>query len=148
MLEDILFYVGSALFLIILMVLVILDIRKIIKTRKKVEQKQQPENLSDSEVKIENNVRYTTQKELTNKDGEVNITFNNNDVILSINRTYIVGSKNKVAPGKYTMLSVNQEKSSFGLKVNGISATYSHGCDMVFAEGDIICPTTQNIILR
>ena len=155
MIEQILFYIGAGLFIILLIALIVLNICKARnkhlqnkKIKQEEKQQQQHEKALSTEVKIKNDVRYTEGDAIKKENGEINITYNKQDIILNLNKTYIVGSKNKILPGKYTLLSVAQDKSTFSLRVNGISSTFSHGCDMVFNNGDVVCPTSQNIILR
>ncbi len=146
--EEVLFYVGAGLFLVGLIVLIVLNIRKaVVKNKKETEQQLQEKTFS-TQVEVKNEVRYTEGNAVETKSGEVNVSYNQSDLILTINKTYIVGKKNKIMPGKYTLLSVNDSVTNFSVRINGIVSTFSHGCNMVFADGDIVCPTSQNIILR
>lgn len=153
--EKYLFW-GGAIVLLFIAIWVIYQIIKSwvakLKERQAVK-KQQKEILMEeksfsTDVKIKHDVRYTEGDAISTKDGSVNVTYQQKDIILHLNKTYIVGSKNKILPGKYTLLSVNDGVQTFGMRVNGIVSSFSHGCNMVFTEGDIVCPTSQNIILR
>ena len=146
--EEILFYIAAVIFLIILVTLVVFNIVKAVKKHKAKKQIALEEKSFSTEVKVKNDVRYTEGNSVETKEGDVNVSYQQKDLVLNINKTYIVGKKNKIMPGKYTLLSVNDGVTSFSMRVNGIVSTFSHGCNMVFAEGDIVCPTSQNIILR
>ena len=146
--EEILFYIGAGVFIVLLITLIVLNIIKAVKNNKKNKKAELKENSFSTEVEIKNDVRYTQGDAVETKEGEINVSLQQEDLIITINKTYIVGKKNKIIPGKYTLLSVNDSVTNFSIKINGIVSTFSHGCNMVFAEGDIVCPTSQNVILR
>ena len=146
--EEILFYIGAVIFIIILIALIVLNIIKAVKKHKAKKEIEITEKSFSTEVKVKDEVRYTEGNSVETKQGDVNVSYQQKDLVLSLNKTYIVGKKNKIMPGKYTLLSVNDSVTTFTIRVNGIVSTFSHGCNMVFAEGDIVCPTSQNVILR
>ena len=103
-------------------------------------------NLKTGGIKIKNGVRYTTD-EMINKDSETNITYNEKDIVLEINKEYIVGDK-KMLPGTYYVLATNETYDKFNLRISGFVREYKHGEKIVLKNGDTITAVSHNVILR
>ena len=98
-------------------------------------------------VKIKKGVRYTTD-ERVEKDNEANITYNQKDFILEINKEYVVGETKKLLPGTYTVLASNEENTKFNLRIGGVVREYTHGQKIVLSKGETITAVSHNVILR
>ena len=99
-------------------------------------------------VKIEDGIRYTTDRAETTADGEVAITHLKGDVILRRGRTYTVRKDGYIIPGKYTVLSHNENAETFNLRIGGIVREYKHASDIVLADGEKICAVSHAVVLR
>lgn len=97
-------------------------------------------------IKIKNGVRYTTD-EMIEKDNEANITYNKKDIVLEVNKDYVVGGK-KFMPGTYTVLATNETNTKFNLRIAGTVREYKHGEKIVLSEGDTITAVSHIVILR
>ena len=97
-------------------------------------------------VKIRKGVRYTTD-ERVEKNNEANITYNQKDIILEINKDYVVGEK-KMLPGTYTVLASNEGNTKFNLRIGGTVREYKHGQKIVLSKGDTITAVSHTVILR
>lgn len=98
-------------------------------------------------VKIKKGVRYTTD-ERVEKDNEANITYNQKDFILEINKEYVVGETKKLLPGTYTVLASNEENTKFNLRIGGVVREYKHGQKIVLSKGETITAVSHIVILR
>lgn len=98
-------------------------------------------------VKIKKGVRYTTD-ERVEKDNEANITYNQKDFILEINKEYVVGETKKLLPGTYTVLASNEENTKFNLRIGGVVREYTHGQKIVLSKGETITAVSHIVILR
>ncbi len=98
-------------------------------------------------VKIKKGVRYTTD-ERVEKDNEANITYNQKDFILEINKDYVVGETKKLLPGTYTVLASNEENTKFNLRIGGVVREYTHGQKIVLSKGETITAVSHIVILR
>ena len=97
-------------------------------------------------VKIRKGVRYTTD-ERVEKNNEANITYNQKDIILEINKDYVVG-EGKMLPGTYTVLASNEENTKFNLRIGGVVREYTHGQKIVLSKGETITSVSHIVILR
>ena len=97
-------------------------------------------------IKIKNGVRYTKDERIE-KDNETNVTFNEKDIVLEVNKEFVVG-ENKFLPGTYTVLASNENNTKFNLRVGGIVREYTHGQKIVLAKGDTITAVSHIVILR
>ena len=66
---------------------------------------------------VKKGVRYTVDQTVVDEDGNMNVSFGSGDIVLKQNDTQIVGVKNKVKPGKYTLLSTKDEDETFNIRV-------------------------------
>ena len=100
------------------------------------------------DVNIKKGVRYTVDQTVVTEDGEMNVSFGKDDVVLSQNVTEIVGVKNRVKPGKYTVLSTKDEDDKFNLRIGAYVKEYAHNQKIVLADGQEITAVNCSVILR
>ena len=98
-------------------------------------------------IKIKNGVRYT-KDEMIEKNNEANVTYNEKDIILEINKEVVVGEDKRVLPGTYTVLATNEANTKFNLRVAGVVREYQHGQKIVLGKGDTITAVSHIVILR
>lgn len=98
-------------------------------------------------IKIKKGVRYTTD-ELPEKDNKTNVTYNEKDIILDVNKEYIVGEDKKMLPGTYTVLASNETYNKFNLRIAGAVREYKHGQKIVLSKGETITAVSHIVILR
>lgn len=127
-------FIGLASFAVILLVTVIVLAR-------------QNKLLKFGRVKIRKGVRYSTDERIE-KDNEANITYNQKDFILEINKDYVVGETKKLLPGTYTVLASNEENTKFNLRIGGVVREYTHGQKIVLSKGETITAVSHIVILR
>lgn len=113
--------------------------------------KKSPKSVSTAkkaeEVEVVDGVRYTTGDAIE-ENGEVNITHNQGDVVLSVGKTVKAVKDGEVLPGKYTVLSAAEGVDAFNLRVGGFVREYRHGDSVVLGDGDEICAVSHAVILR
>lgn len=100
------------------------------------------------DVNIKKGVRYTVDQTVVDENGEMNVSFGQGDIVLNQGKTEVVGVKNKVKPGKYTMLSAKDEDEKFNLRVGAYVKEYKHNQKIVLAEGQEITAVNCTVILR
>ncbi len=93
-------------------------------------------------------VRYTQTQNIVGEDGQMNVSFSSEDILLMQNQTETVGKKSKIKPGKYTLLSTEDKVDAFNMKLGTYVKEYKHGQRVVLAEGDEITAVSCNVILR
>ena len=103
-------------------------------------------NLRCGGIKIKKGVRYTTD-ELIKKESDTHITYNEKDIVLKMNREYVVGGNNML-PGTYYVLATNETYDKFNLRVGDFVREYKHGEKIVLKNGDKITAVSHNVILR
>lgn len=119
------------------------------KKRAKVLKQKQKDNLD-----IVDDVRYTMEDnpvaQETNMatDTMVNATYQQKDIILNQNTPVTVSKDGEVKPGKYILLSTDENQDSFNVRIGIYVKEYKHNQEVVLAEGDTICAVSSNIILR
>ena len=119
------------------------------KKRAKVLKQKQKDNLD-----IVDDVRYTMEENPvaseTNMatDTMVNATYQQKDIILNQNTPVTVSKDGEVKPGKYILLSTDENQDSFNVRIGIYVKEYKHNQEVVLAEGDTICAVSSNIILR
>lgn len=105
-------------------------------------------NKNKSGIKIKDGVRYTTTSEIQTDEKDVNISYNEKDIVLIADKVYTVGKNAEVKPGKYTILSTQEGKEYLTMRINDICRNQKHGAEVIFAEGDIITAVNEPILLR
>ena len=93
-------------------------------------------------------VRYTVDQTVVDENGNMNVSFGSGDIVLKQGETETVGVKNKVKPGKYTMLSTKDEDETFNIRVGAYVKEYKHNQKIVLADGEEITSVNGNVILR
>ena len=93
-------------------------------------------------------VRYTVDQTVVDENGKMNVSFGSGDIVLKQGETETVGVKNKVKPGKYTMLSTKDEDETFNIRVGAYVKEYKHNQKIVLADGEEITSVNGNVILR
>ena len=99
-------------------------------------------------VEIKKGTRYTIDQTVIDENGETNVTYSKEDIILNQNKTEIVGIKSKVKPGKYVVLSTKDEEEAFNLRIGDYVKEYKHNEKIVLAEGQEITALSSTVILR
>lgn len=99
-------------------------------------------------VRVKDNVRYTKTSDIKKDGKEVNISYNEKDIVLVADKVYKAGKNNEVKPGKYIILSTQEGKEYLTMRINDVCRNQKHGAEVVFAEGDIITAVNEPIILR
>ena len=118
--------------------------RMVIKNKEK-----KASELKQAEGVIEKHgIRYTPDAEIVDDEGNMNISFVKQDVVLQPRKMVVVSRKGEVRPGKYTVLSAYENEEKFNIRIGLYVKEYKHGQEIVLAEGDEICPTSTTIILR
>ncbi len=100
------------------------------------------------DVSTKHGVRYTIDQTVVDEDGNTNISLSQKDVVLIPNDTQIVGIKNKVKPGKYTLLATNPNEESFNIRIGSYVKEYSHNQSIVLGESQEITAINCSVILR
>lgn len=93
-------------------------------------------------------VRYTVDQTVVDENGQMNVSYGSDDVMLIQGQTEIVGKKNKVKPGKYTALSTADESEVFNIRLGAYVKEYKHNQSIVLAEGEEVTAVNCNVILR
>ena len=130
---------GICLILVAVLVFINLKYSKTLKAMSKRE-------VEDVETK--KGIRYTIDQTVVDENGEMNVTYSKQDIILSQNQTEVVGVKNKVKPGKYVILSTKDEDETFNLRIGDYVKEYKHNQKIVLAEGQEITAVSASVILR
>ncbi len=120
----------------------------IVKMVKKHNKKKQTEGTEAEPVVVEKGVRYTRDAEIKDEEGNTNISYVKEDIVLKPRKMMTVDKKGPLRPGKYTVLSAYENESSFNIRIGLYVKEYKHGQEIVLSEGDEICPTSSTIILR
>lgn len=94
------------------------------------------------------NVRYTAEDDITKNGDETNISYNRTDLLLPMGVDELVGVNCKVKPGKYTILCTLENQDKINVRLGHYVREYSHGTEIVLAEGEKITPVSSAIILR
>lgn len=100
------------------------------------------------DVMTKKGVRYTTDQTVVDEDGNMNVSFGSDDVVLKQNTTEIVGKKNYVKPGKWVVLSTADETEKFNIRIGAYVKEYAHNQTIVLAEGEEVTAISCNVILR
>lgn len=122
---------------------------KIVRNKKR---KQKETQIQETKIKenldVVDDVRYTMEENPVDETGEVNVTYKQNDVILAQNTPVTVSTDGEVKPGKYILISSDENQQTFNLRVGLYVREYKHNQEIVLAEGDTICAVSCQVILR
>lgn len=100
------------------------------------------------EYEIIDGVRYTKHEEVLDESGQAKVSLKKGDHMLECGKEYIVGKEGDLLPGKYTILTANENITSANIRIGGIVRDYKHFSSIVLTKGDKISPVSSNIILR
>ena len=98
-------------------------------------------------VNVKKGVRYTIDQTVVDEEGNMNVSFGQNDIVLKPRKTVKVG-KGGIKPGKYTVLGTHADEDKFNIRVSGYVKEYKHNEEIVLADGDEITAVSTTIILR
>lgn len=112
-----------------------------------VKSKRAGQNKSNDKIKVVDGVRYT-EDDRDAVAGEVNVTHNEGDFVLSRGVTYKAVKDGKLLPGKYKILSADGNVEKFNVRHGGFVREMSHGSDLVLGDGDEITSVSHTAILR
>lgn len=142
---EILEYCFIGLFVAIIVIASIVTIVTMAKNRKQREKNKQ---LEANPVEEKGGVRYTPDAQIVDENGEMSVSYIQNDIILQPRKMVAVGKKGPIKPGKYTVLSAYGNEETFNIRIGQFVKEYTHGQEIILAENDEICPTSTTIILR
>lgn len=129
-------------------IVVLISTITIVKMVKKNRAKKESESRQAEKVEVKGGVRYTPDSEIVDENGETNISYVKEDIILQPRKVVVVDKKGQIKPGKYTILSAYENEDAFNIRIGLYVKEYKHGQEIVLAQGDEICPTSSTIILR
>ncbi|MDR0696573.1 MAG: hypothetical protein LBF68_03390 [Christensenellaceae bacterium] len=109
--------------------------------------KSKPNQAVSDSVYEKKGVRYSNNSNILNGNA-VNVTTNEGDRILECGSECRVRVGNYVQPGHYTILSTSENISTFNVRIGGLVREYAHGQAISLADGEIISPVSNSIILR
>ena len=97
-------------------------------------------------------VRYTTsdqtiQPKGIDEDVDAKISYNTKDILIPAKKEMIVGKYGDLKPGKYTILTTAEDKTTFNIRLGGYVRVYTHNSEIILAEGDKIKQLNIGIIL-
>ena len=121
---------------ILLLVFVGWFVLNIVKTAKK----------KKDDVEVINGTRYSKDDSSTQENGNVNVTLNKGDIMLERGKEYLVGKD--LMPGKYTILSGDENVDEINIRIGGIVKAYKHDTSVVITKGDKISAVSANVVLR
>ena len=127
-------YIGAGVSVALLIVLFVLRFTK--KSSKKA---------SSRDTEIVNDINNAKDKENNNDSQNV---YEKDDVLVPAKVQMNVGKKGQILPGKYTILSTDENRLDLNIKVGGYIRFYSHGSEIILEEGDTIMPIGVGIILK
>ena len=93
-------------------------------------------------------VRYTVSDEKTDAEGNAVASFVEGDIILVPDKVYHVNKKGPIKPGRYNILSTQDNFAKVNIKINGVIRSQAHDSGIVFAEGDVVIAPNVSVILR
>lgn len=135
--EDWLFAVlvgGGAL----IVILIIVMISAAIKRKRRLD-------IATGKVKIIDGVRYSIDDKLQANNI---ISHHKGDVILKKGETYKVTKNGYVMPGKYLVLSANENNKATNIRIAGLVREYQHNSVIVLAEGEEVTAVSHSAVLR
>lgn len=140
--------IQGCLYGVVALVVILCIVLVSVKSAKAKKLRQEQEQREVDGVNVQRNVRYSTDATIVDQDGEQNISYIKNDIILQPRKMVTVSLKGPVKPGKWTVLSAYGNEDTFNVRIGLYVKEYKHGQEIVLAEGDEICPTSTTIILR
>lgn len=133
--EQILILIGAGILLVIILAIII---TVAVKRKRK-------NDIATGKVKIINGVRYSIDDKLNANN---TVSHHKGDIILKKGETYKVAKNGFVMPGKYIVLSANENTKATNIRVSGLVREYKHNSNIVLAEGEEITAVSSSIVLR
>ena len=99
-------------------------------------------------VVVKHGARYTRSQEVITEEGDVKASLNRGDFVLGKNRKYRVGKNYDLLPGKYTILSSDENQDKINIRISDTVREYKHNSSVVLSDGDVISAVSNGIILR
>ena len=144
-------YIGIAAALLCYVGLMVLKI--VINKKRQAKELGIQKEKEELNLDIVDDVRYTVEEnpvtvdEVTQEE-TVNATYKPVDIILPQSTPRTVSTEGELKPGKYIILSTDENISTFNIRVGIYVREYRHNQEIVLAEGDTICAVSCNVILR
>lgn len=136
------------LYAVVALVVVLCIVIVAVKNAKAKKLRAEQESREVEGVKIKHGVRFSKDATIVTDQGEPNISYIQNDIVLQPRKMVTVSSKGALKPGKWTVLSAYGNEETFNIRIGLYVKEYKHGQEIVLAEGEEICPTSTTIILR
>ena len=99
-------------------------------------------------VYVSDGVRYTKDGKVIDDHGNVKVTLNKGDFLLERGKEYVCEKDSDLLPGKYTVLSADENTKNINIRIGGVVREYKHFSSIVITEGDKISAVSHNVILR
>ena len=103
---------------------------------------------SVDDVKIVNGVRMTKDNKVLDANGDVKVSLNKGDILLERGKEYTCQRNGTIMPGKYTVLSTDENTKTFNIRLGGLVREYEHFSSIVLLDGDKISAVSHSVILR
>ena len=113
----------------------------------KVLRKMRSGEIKTGKVKVVDGVRYT-KDDVVERNGEINVTHKVGDITLLRGKEYEVVKDGEVMPGKYTVLTADEDTGVFNIRIGGFVREFTHNTPVVLAEGDTVCAVSHTVVLR
>lgn len=111
-----------------------------------VRQKRKDKDKKVGDYVVIDGVRYTKDETVVNDDGEAKLSLKKGDIMLERGKEYKVGKD--LLPGKYTVLTADENSESVSMRIGGLVKDYKHFTSVMLTEGDTISAVSWNVILR
>ena len=99
-------------------------------------------------VVIKHGARYTKSQEVITEEGDVKASLNRGDFVLAKNKKYKIGKNEDLLPGKYTILSSDENQDKINIRISDVVREYKHNSSIVLSDGDVISAVSSGIVLR
>lgn len=100
------------------------------------------------DVKIKHGHRYTKNENVEDKNGQTVISHLEGDLVLMRGQVYTAKKDSKFLPGKYSILSTEENTKKFNIRLGGFVREYAHNADIIIGDGEEICSVSHTTILR
>ena len=105
-------------------------------------------NHSEKNLVETKDARYTFETDTQYSDGDAKISYTKGDYLLQQGVTYKVGKDRDLKPGKYIILTSDQNVEKFNIRVDSYVREYSHNQEIVLSDNSEITSVSHSIILR
>ena len=103
--------------------------------------------MEENPVKSEEEI-FESQMAKEQAEDAVNVTFTQKDYILPQNTPVEITKDGELKPGKYLVLSTDENQEKFYIRVGIYVREYHHNQEIILAEGDTVCAVSGSVILR